>query len=351
MSCVRLLVIVAPLRLTVWILAVAAAAIVVLIAIGVSRHLEAARANRRREHVRGELEPVFSRFLETEDRDQLVSELRPAFLRMDAAHRPVAAVLVTDLMRDVSPSHRDQIRAALEEAGMVELGELGTRRISPWRRALACEMLGSIGSHRAVPALLARLEDRRPEVRMAAVQALGDIASADAVPALGEGIPRAPCRPDERRQRGAAQNRWRRRDRVRAGRRQPGPDRARLVVLRSSGMAEERAACEFRLAAALDADSDARVRTAAASSLGLLGGDDAPAALRRAATNPDVHLRRAAVKALGSFDDPGAGETLEQCLEDEDRETAIRAAEALLALARRPRAAREADALLDSSSA
>jgi hypothetical protein len=40
MSGLRLLVIVAPLRLTVWILAVAAAAIIVLIAIGVSRHLE-----------------------------------------------------------------------------------------------------------------------------------------------------------------------------------------------------------------------------------------------------------------------------------------------------------------------
>jgi hypothetical protein len=62
MSGVRMLVVVAPLRLTVWILAVAAAAIVVLIAIGMSRHLETVRAARSREHVRAELGPVFSRF-------------------------------------------------------------------------------------------------------------------------------------------------------------------------------------------------------------------------------------------------------------------------------------------------
>jgi len=48
MSGLPVLVVVAPLRLTVWILAVAAAAIVVLIAIGVSRHLESVEALRRR---------------------------------------------------------------------------------------------------------------------------------------------------------------------------------------------------------------------------------------------------------------------------------------------------------------
>jgi HEAT repeat protein len=59
----------------------------------------------------------------------------------------------------------------------VELGEKGTRRLSPWRRALACEALGTIGAQRSVPVLLERLEDRRPEVRIAAVNALGDIRS------------------------------------------------------------------------------------------------------------------------------------------------------------------------------
>src|SRR5262249_1262366 len=133
---------------------------------------------------RVELVPVFSRFLENEDPDQLAAELRPAFLRMDAAHRPVAAVLVTELMQDASPSQTDKLRAALEQSGIVELGERGTRRFSPWRRGPAWQMLGEIGWARAVPALLARLDDRRPEVRMAAVRALGDIGAPEALPAL-----------------------------------------------------------------------------------------------------------------------------------------------------------------------
>jgi hypothetical protein len=66
----------------------------------------------------------------------------------------------------------------------VELGERGTRRLSPWRRTLACELLGEIGAHRSVLALLARLEDHRPEVRLAAVRALGEVGSKEAVPAL-----------------------------------------------------------------------------------------------------------------------------------------------------------------------
>src|SRR5262245_30516908 len=185
-SAVQLVLVAAPLRLTVWVVAVAAVVILVVIAIGVARHVEWVRAAHRRERVRGELEPVFSRFFDSQDRSRLAEELRPAFLRMDAAERPVAAVLVTDLMQQAPFAERAQLRDALEQSGIIELGERGTRRRSPWRRALACEMLGKIGSPLAVPALLERLEDHRPEVRVAAVRALGDIGSAVAVPALAK---------------------------------------------------------------------------------------------------------------------------------------------------------------------
>ena len=181
------LVIVGPLGFTLWVLTAATAVILVLIAIGVARHIEVVRTERRREKVRGELGPVFSRFLETQDSTHLAEQLRPAILRMNAAHRPVAAMMAIDLMREASsPAEKEALRRALEAAGIVELGERGTRRFSPWRRALACEALGKIGAPRSVPVLLERLKDRRPEVRMAAVRALGDIGSADAVPALGE---------------------------------------------------------------------------------------------------------------------------------------------------------------------
>ncbi len=57
------------------------------------------------------------------------------------------------------------------------------------------------------------------------------------------------------------------------------------------------------------------------------------------------------MRALGSFDDPTTGETLVACSEDDDRETAIRAAESLFALTRRPCAASRTGSLIESSSA
>jgi HEAT repeat protein len=347
----RLLLVIAPLRLTFWVLAVGTAVIVLLIGIGVARHLEGVRYERRREHVRVELELVFSRFLETADPVQLADELRPAFLRMDAAHRPVAAVLVSDLMLEVPHSHKDQLRSALEHAGIVDLGDRGTRRRSPWRRALACEMLGKIGSPRSVPPLLARLDDRRPEVRIAAVRALGEIGSDEAVPALSEAFLERRVAPTNI---------------INNALRRIGGDAAPafewsirsedpIVRLSScfglSGIAAQHGAVTVRLSEVLGGDPDARVRAAAASSLGIVGGGNAPLELVDACADPDVHVRRAAVKALGSFDDPTTGQTLVACIEDEDRETAIRAAESLLTLAGRPRAAPEAGALLESSSA
>lgn len=346
-----LLVIVAPLRLTLWVLAVGTAVVLVLVSIGVSRHLESTRADQRRKRVRAELGPVFARFLETEDRDRLAAELRPAFMRMDAAHRPVAAVLVTDIMRDASASQVDALREVFEQSGIVELGHRGTRRFSPWRRALACEMLGKIGSRRSVPVLLNRLNDRRPEVRVAAVQALGDIGSPEAVPALSQAFLERRVAPIDvvnaslRRIGGDAVTTFEQ------GAVSPDPIVRVSSCFGLSGLLDRPAECTVHLARVLASDSDARVRTAAAAALGLVGGDDAPAALLEATADPTVQVRRSAVKALGSFDDPSTGQTLQERTEDDDREVAIRAAEALLALARRPRAAPEARARLESSSA
>ncbi|MBV9941540.1 MAG: HEAT repeat domain-containing protein [Solirubrobacterales bacterium] len=93
------------------------------------------------------------------------------------------------------------------------------------------------------------------------------------------------------------------------------------------------------------------MRAAAAAALGIVGGGNAPPELLAATTDPDVLVRRSAVKALGSFDDPNTGEALDERTEDDDREVALRAAEALVALASRPRAATAARARLEASSA
>jgi hypothetical protein len=342
----------APLRLTFWVLAVAGAWVVVLMALVVARHLEWTRAAHRRERVRGELGPVFSRFLETEDHARLAAELRPAFMRMDAAERPVAAVLVTELMRQVPFSQREELRSTLEQAGIVELGERGTRRLSPWRRALACEMLGTIGAERSVQPLLERLEDRRPEVRMAAVRALGDVGSAEALPALAEAFLERHVAPTNvvsdalRRIGGEVVG-----PTFEKGVASPDPVVRVSACFGLGATAATHGTAVFRLAAVLASDSDPRVRAAAASSLGIAGGGNAPASLVEASADPDDRVRRAAVKALGRFDDPDAAQALDARVEDEDREVAIRSAEALLALAQRPRAGAQARARLGSSSA
>ena len=346
-----LLVIVGPLRFTLWILAGAAAVIVVLIAIGTARHLESVRADRRRERVRRELGPVFSRFLETQHPAGVAEELRPAFMRMDAAQRPVAAVLIGNIMTQASPYQKGQLRDALEEAGIVELGHRGTRRFSPWRRALACEMLGKIGAPRSEPVLLERLKDRRPEVRMAAVRALGDIGSADAVPALGEAFLERRVAPTDvindalRKIGGEAGTVFER------GLVTTDPAVRVSSCFGLAALAGQRRGAVWRLAEVLALDSDIRVRAGAAAALGIAGGDEVPDSLLAAANDPELAVRRAAVKALGSFDDPASGRRLDERTEDEDRETAIRAAEALLALTDQPHAAASARARLESSSA
>jgi HEAT repeat protein len=351
MSGARVLLVAAPLRLTVYVLLGATAVIVGLMTILIVRHGEAARADRVRTRLQHEFGPVFSRFLESEDPVHLAEELRPAFMRMNAAERPVAAVLITELMGEASTSQREQLRRALETAGLVELGERGTRRRSPWRRTLACELLGKVGAPRSVPALLERLADRRPEVRLAAVRALGDIGSTEAIPALTKAFLERSSAPTNvvsdalRRIGGEAVTAFER------GIVSPDPMVRVSACFGVAALAEQAADPARQLAETLGSDPDARVCTAAAAALGICGGERAPGALVAATTNADVHVRRAALKALGSFDDPSTGETLTECVEDEDRETALDAAESLLALARRPRAGPAARAQLESSSA
>ncbi|HEX4280700.1 MAG TPA: HEAT repeat domain-containing protein [Solirubrobacteraceae bacterium] len=346
------LVVIGPLGFTLWVLIVVAALILVLMAIGLMRHLEAVRTERHRQRLETEFGPVFSRFLETQDAGSLADALRPAFLRMGAAERPVLALLTIELMGEASsPAQTEALRDALEQAGIVELGERGTRRFSPWRRALACETLGRIGAPRSVPALVERLNDRRAEVRMAAVRALGAIGSIEAVPALGDAFLQRRAAPTDmindalRRIGGEAGTVFER-----------GLATTDPIVRGSScfglaAIAGQRPGAVWRLAEVLALDSDVRVRAAAATALGIAGGHQVPDPLLAAANDPEVTVRRAAVKSLGSFDDPRCSPTLDERTEDEDRETAIRAAEALFALARRPRTATGAHARLESSSA
>jgi hypothetical protein len=92
MSSASVLLSVAPLPVTFWFLVAATLVVAVLLTMLTVRHAGSARADRIRERVRGQLGPVFSRFLETDDPVHLADKLRPAVMHMNAAERPVAAV-------------------------------------------------------------------------------------------------------------------------------------------------------------------------------------------------------------------------------------------------------------------
>jgi HEAT repeat protein len=186
---------------------------------------------------------------------------------------------------------------------------------------------------------------------MAAVLALGEIGSAEAVPALSEAFLQRRVAPTNivsyalTKIGGDAAPAFER------GVASPDPIVRVSSCYGLSAIASSHGGAVYRLCEVLASDSDAGVRAAAAAALGIAGGGKAPAALMSAADDSDVRVRRAAVKALGSFDDPTTAETLDKRTEDEDREVAIRAGEALITLTRRPRAAAEAQVRVESSTA
>ena len=307
----------------------------------------------RRARVRDRLLPVVERVVQGDDSHLAVEELRPLIATFGRQERPVAAWLLLDLTQDADEATRARVRDVLIESGAVELAERSTRRRMPWRRALACEMLGTIGADRSVPVLVERLEDPRGEVRMAAARALAAIGSPAAAPPLislfleRKAIPTGVAY-DALRALGAAG--------AEGFRRGLASSDATVRVASCFGVAasaddEGKEVARERLASLLAEDDNDRVRTAAAKAIGVVGGTTPPDQLIEAARDAEVRVRRAAVGALGSFDDPTTVNVLVAGTEDGDREIALRAAEALLALGGRPGAGAAARTALASSRA
>jgi HEAT repeat protein len=195
-----------------------------------------------------------------------------------------------------------------------------------------------------VPVLVERLSDHSRQVRETAVRALGRIGDTAALPQLAAlfGVP----------------------GRVGAGVVYDalvamGPEAEPVFAegLRSEIESVRVAAC-FGIAALAEPstarsvleplldDEAVPVRTAAAESLGQVGGRAVPPALARAARDGQQAVRSVAVGALGSYDDPQAVGLAFDALGSPDRDTAVRGGETLIRLARRDAAASAAvDAL------
>jgi HEAT repeat protein len=100
----------------------------------------------------------------------------------------VFAALLGRFGRLVRGVESDRIAEFFEHHGWVdyELARLNSRR--PWRRATAAFALGDMGSSRAIPDLIERLQDSEPDVRAAGARSLGRLGATDAVEPLVDGF-------------------------------------------------------------------------------------------------------------------------------------------------------------------
>ena len=80
--------------------------------------------------------------------------------------------------------------------------------------------------------------------------------------------------------------------------------------------------------------------------LGRIAGGEVTEEFARASRDEERSVRRAAVSALGSFDDPQAVQLALGALGDPDHDTAVRAGETLVRLSRLPRVGAVASAVV-----
>jgi HEAT repeat protein len=299
----------------------------------------AVHARRARQFLRGRRRSRFDVRVE-----EVLSELDPASAtrdphwlgaqvgKFDELERSIAATRLIERMIPASEEERAHALDVLREAGAIDLLLRSTRRRMPWRRALAIRTLGWVGAVEAVPWLLERVSDRNRYVRESAVRALGRIGDPNALGRLA-GLFRAPGPVGTGVVYDALIS--------------IGPEAAQIFVHGLGSPVESVRVASCFGVAVLSAPDDARrgleplladpaapVRAAAAEASGLVGGGAVSEALARASRDDVPAVRRAAVGALGSYDDPWAVDLAAAALVDPDREVAILAAESLVRLSR-----------------
>jgi HEAT repeat protein len=270
--------------------------------------------------------------------------LRREVGRFGELERPIAAVLLIERLRPASEEEREQVLEVTREVGALDLLVRSTRRWMPWRRALAVRTLGWLGAPETVPLLIDRVSDRSRAVRECAVRALGRIGDERALSLLGE-LFRAPGRVGTGVVYDALVAFGHRAEPIVVGALGSPIESVRVAACFGTAALAEPGVARRELEPRL-ADAAAPVRAAAAEALGEIGGSALPEGLARASRDERATVRAAATTALGSYDDPRATEVAVNALLDPDRDTAIRAGEALVRLARGPVAGPSASAAL-----
>jgi HEAT repeat protein/beta-lactamase regulating signal transducer with metallopeptidase domain len=216
-------------------------------------------------------------------------------------------------------------------------------------RRAAAQSLANLEDIRAVPALIDATRDTDAEVRASAIRGLGELGDKRATPSLIVAL-KDPVKDVKESALNALHE-------------MPGevPDEAILAALNdadseirqaamslarariSSGDDDEHRVVDPRYVTAFSrllTDTDADVRSEAASALGEAGLKEAPAALLAAAKDKNADVRQNVACALGRIHDPKAVATLKEMLQDANSDVREQAVDALSDI--RDRAALEA---------
>jgi HEAT repeat protein len=302
---------------------------VLIVVTRTARLLRSARRTRLAAAPRRALLALAADGYQSGEMDGLVA-LPPRYWRAVA---PVAIAMLSKVRGDGLAA----LAAVFERRGEIARELRALRARGAVRRARAAEVLGGVRCAAAVPGLIALLHDRRAEVRLVAVRALGRIGDPAAAQPLLDCLARAEATPANLVTQALVE--------LGAG---AGPAlvaaldhaeaRVRLAALSAMRLAGTVSA-EARVAAALADDPSIEVRVAAAALLGRLGTGSAAAPLL-AATDPaqPATVRAEACRALGELGATAAVAPLLDLLDDPAYPVAHGAASALAALGEAGRA-------------
>jgi HEAT repeat protein len=297
-----------------WVSAALAAATGLFVAVLVARRVRLARVERRRVEIENRLRPFALALLD--------GEPPPALSVRDAE---VFASIVARYAVRVRGEARDEIARFFEETGSVaaSMDALSDRRA--WRRAEAAYALGDMASAQAVPTLLRALFDPARDVRAAAARSLGRLGAVDAAEPLVRALVR------EEIPHGVAGHALLELGdaalpalRHLAAHREAGLREAAVELLGIIGTPADAARLVVRLR-----DPAANVRARAARALGRLAAAEASDAVGAAMRDRVPFVRAAAAAALGDIGDRASAQTLLEIAAGDSYEAAQAAARAL----------------------
>lgn len=263
---------------------------------------------------------------EDDSRQRFLDRLRQQFLLLAGGHdrasayREIAAgltgrwsQLAAEEVSQLELTLRLDVLRSLEEQGVIAQYLRETRSPLKWSRAHALRILGELKVPASVPALLAALEDRDPDVRNVAARALGRMKLQAAEEAL-VGLLGKHEQSVSARIAAICIEMGARTAPLLIRTLRDGTPKARFWAARILGEIRDGRAARSLGDALLDPDPD--VRSSAAWALGAVAERSTASMVETALRDPVWYVRAHAAEALGKIGDPSMAASLGRMLED-----------------------------------